>query len=205
MFLPGAFISVLERNGFITKVDFHALYNVCCIIRDWIEAGITPVPVSVNFSRLHLGNRKFVRELCQVVDSVGIDRRWIEIEITETAIYDNIETLRILLNDLHQNGFTMSMDDFGSGYSSLGMLKDLPVDIIKMDGSFFTNQKDPERSKIVIGNIIRMAEELGIRIVAEGVEVQQQIDFLRELGCDMVQGYYYAKPMESVEFTQLIG
>ncbi|MEG2958597.1 MAG: EAL domain-containing protein [Oscillospiraceae bacterium] len=205
LFLPGAFISVLERNGFITKVDFHALYNVCCIIRDWIEAGITPVPVSVNFSRLHLGNRKFVRELCQVVDSVGIDRRWIEIEITETAIYDNIETLRILLNDLHQNGFTMSMDDFGSGYSSLGMLKDLPVDIIKMDGSFFTNQKDPERSKIVIGNIIRMAEELGIRIVAEGVEVQQQIDFLRDLGCDMVQGYYYAKPMESVEFTQLIG
>ncbi|MEG1747655.1 MAG: EAL domain-containing protein, partial [Oscillospiraceae bacterium] len=94
---------------------------------------------------------------------------------------------------------------FGSGYSSLGMLKDLPVDIIKMDGSFFTNQKDPERSKIVVGNVIRMAEELGIRIVAEGVEVQQQIDFLRELGCDMVQGYYYAKPMESAEFTQLIG
>ncbi|MEG1579001.1 MAG: EAL domain-containing protein, partial [Oscillospiraceae bacterium] len=146
LFLPGAFIAVLERNGFITKVDFHALYNVCCVIKGWIEAGITPVPISVNFSRLHLSNRKFVRNLCQVVDSVGIERKWIEIEITETAIYDNIETLRILLDDLHQNGFTMSMDDFGSGYSSLGMLKDLPVDIIKMDGSFFMDQKDPERS-----------------------------------------------------------
>lgn len=98
----------------------------------------------------------------------------------------------------------MSMDDFGSGYSSLGMLKDFPVDVIKMDRSFFANQRDARRSKVVVGSIIQMAADLGIRIVAEGVEEQAHIDFLRELNCDMVQGYYYAKPMPANEFAQLL-
>ncbi|MEG0764517.1 MAG: bifunctional diguanylate cyclase/phosphodiesterase [Pseudoflavonifractor sp.] len=206
LFFPDCFIPVFERNGFITRLDFYVLRRVCCIIRDWLAAGIPPVVVSVNFSRLHLSSRSFVRELCNIVDEVGIPRRLIEIEITETAIYDNIETLRVLLDDLHKSGFTMSMDDFGRGYSSLGMLKDLPVDVIKMDGSFFANQKDAARSKIVVGSIIKMAEDLGIRIVAEGVEDREDIDLLRELHCDMVQGYYYARPMPAAELiTHLRG
>ncbi|MEG1191254.1 MAG: bifunctional diguanylate cyclase/phosphodiesterase [Oscillospiraceae bacterium] len=204
LFLPKAFIPIFERNGFITKLDFHALKSVCLIIKDWISQGIEPLVVSVNFSRLHISNRNFVKELCAVVDGVGIDHKWIEIEITETAIYDNIDRFLVLLEELHKNGFTISMDDFGSGYSSLGMLKDLSVDIIKLDRSFFSNQKDARRSKIVVGCIIKMAEELGIKIVAEGVEDRQQIDLLRELNCDMVQGYYYAKPMEAEKFTALI-
>ncbi|MEG2699866.1 MAG: EAL domain-containing protein, partial [Hungatella sp.] len=143
-------------------------------------------------------------ELCEVVDSIEIDRKYIEVEITETAIYENMDALEALLIELHANGFAMSMDDFGSGYSSLGLLKNLPVDTIKMDRSFFANQKDTVRSKIVVGSIIEMAAGLGIHIVAEGVEEQQYIDLLRGLHCDMVQGYYYSRPMSVEDFTELI-
>ncbi|MEG2305397.1 MAG: EAL domain-containing protein [Lachnospiraceae bacterium] len=203
-FFPDAFIPIFERNGFILKLDFYVLCKVCHIIKAWLLEGIAPVAVSVNFSRLHLNNPNFVKELCKIVDKIGIDRKYIEVEITETAIYDNLNTLNVVLAELHKNGFLMSMDDFGSGYSSLGMLKDLSVDAIKMDRSFFANQRDVERSKIVVGNIIRMAKELGICIVAEGVEEQQHIDLLQELHCNMVQGYYYARPMPLENFTKLI-
>lgn len=204
LFLPSTFIPVFEQNGFIIKLDFYIFHNVCRIIKGWIDTGIEPVTVSVNFSRLHLRNVNFVKELCEIVDSVGIHRKYLEIEITETAIYDNIDTLEVLLNEIHSSGFTMSMDDFGSGYSSLGMLKNLPVDVIKIDRSFFADQRDIKRSKTVVGSVIQMAARLGIRTVAEGVEDQEHIDFLRELHCDMVQGYYFAKPMTIENFTKLI-
>lgn len=204
LFFPSTFIPVFEQNGFITKLDFYVFEQTCRAIKSWIDQGIAPVTVSVNFSRLHLDNTNFVKELCQIVDGLGIDRQYLEIEITETVIFDNIDSLESLLEEVHKSGFSMSMDDFGSGYSSLGMLKDFPVDVIKMDRSFFVNQRDAERSKIVVGSIIQMAASLGIRIVAEGVEEQSHIDFLRELNCDMVQGYYYAKPMTVSNFTQLL-
>lgn len=204
LFFPNVFIPVFERNGFVVKLDFYILKKVCGIIKDWIADGIEPVTVSVNFSRLHLSNENFVKDLREIVDSFGIKRRYIEIEITETAIYDNIEALEGILDDLHDAGFTMSMDDFGSGYSSLSMLKDLPVDVIKMDRSFFVNQKDADRSKVVMGSVIAMAANLGICIVAEGVEEEEHIDLLRSLHCDMVQGFYYAKPMPEGEFKMLL-
>lgn len=204
LFFPNAFIPVFEQNGFITKLDFYVFKKTCQTIQSWIIQGIEPVTVSVNFSRLHLDNINFVRELCEIVDGVGIDRKYLEIEITETVIFDHIDVLESLLDDIHKSGFRMSMDDFGSGYSSLGMLKDIPVDVIKIDRSFFANQRDIERSKTVVGSIIQMANKLGICIVAEGVEEQPHIDFLRELNCDMVQGYYYAKPMSVDNFTELL-
>ncbi|MEF9955123.1 MAG: bifunctional diguanylate cyclase/phosphodiesterase [Clostridium sp.] len=204
LFFPNVFIPVFERNGFITKLDFYVLRKTCTVIKNWLAMGIKPVTVSVNFSRLHLNNCNFVKELCEVVDSIEIDRKYIEVEITETAIYENMDALEALLIELHANGFAMSMDDFGSGYSSLGLLKNLPVDTIKMDRSFFANQKDTVRSKIVVGSIIEMAAGLGIHIVAEGVEEQQYIDLLRGLHCDMVQGYYYSRPMSVEDFTELI-
>lgn len=204
LLLPSTFIPIFEQNGFIVNLDFYIFRKVCNIIKAWIEAGIEPVVVSVNFSRLHLGNVNFVKKLCEIVDSAGIHRKYLEIEITETVIYDNIDTLEVLLNDIHRNGFSMSMDDFGSGYSSLGMLKNLPVDVIKLDRSFFTSQRNTERSKTVVGSVIQMAAGLGIRTVAEGVEEQSDIDFLRELHCDMVQGYYYAKPMAVEAFSKLL-
>lgn len=204
LLLPNSFIPIFERNGFVVKLDFYMLRKVCSIIKGWMDLLIEPVVVSVNFSRMHLSNGDFVRELREVVDSYGIERRYIEIEITETVIYDNIEALEGIITELHESGFTISMDDFGSGYSSLSMLKDLPVDVIKMDRSFFINQKDVCRSKIVLGNVIGMAAELGICIVAEGVEDREHIELLRSLNCDMVQGYFYAKPMPENEFRVLL-
>lgn len=204
LFAPNAFVPIFEQNGFIVKLDFYVFRNVCRLLRSWLDAGLTPVTVSVNFSRLHLDNPRFVPTLCKIADDAGVDRKYLEIEITETVIYDNIEKLEVLLDEMQASGFSMSMDDFGSGYSSLGMLKSLPVDVIKIDRSFFVNQRDGKRSKTVIGSVIRMAAELGIRTVAEGVENQEHIDFLRELQCDMVQGYYYAKPMPVEQFTALL-
>lgn len=203
-FLPAVFIPIFEQNGFIIKLDFYVFEKVCSVIKSWIDSGIEPVTVSVNFSRLHLGNATFVNSLCKIADRAGVPHNYLEIEITETVIFDNISILETLLTDIHESGFSMSMDDFGSGYSSLGMLKDFPVDVIKMDRSFFADQRDANRSKIVVGSIIQMAKSLDIRIVAEGVEEREHINFLRELNCDMVQGYYYAKPMSIDSFTNLL-
>lgn len=204
LFVLGAFVPVFERNGFITKLDFYMLQKVCGILKGWMDQGKELLVISVNFSRLHLSNVNFVKDLCEVVDSFGIERKYIEIEITETVIYDNIETLELLLKELHDAQFTMSMDDFGSGYSSLGVLQNLPVDVIKIDCSFFVNQKDANRSKVIVGSVIDMAANLGIGIVAEGVEEKEHIDLLRGLNCGMVQGYYYEKPMPVREFTALM-
>lgn len=166
-----------------------------------MDEGREPIVISVNFSRLHLRNRNFVSDLCAVADEFGVDRKYIEIEITETVFLSNIDTLEVLLDELHNAGFTISMDDFGSGYSTLGVLQNLSVDVIKMDRSFFANQKNAERSNTVVGSVISMAEKLGIGIVAEGVEEKEHIDLLRELNCGMVQGFYYEKPIPVEEFA----
>ncbi|MEG1830983.1 MAG: EAL domain-containing protein [Raoultibacter sp.] len=201
---PAEFIGLFEENGFIINLDKYVLGCACKTIKEWLDQGIAPVPVSVNFSRLHLDNTKFVDELCVLVDSYGIARKLIEIEITESAIFEHLEVFKTVLAQLHHAGFTLSMDDFGSGYSSLGLLKDLPVDVIKIDRSFFVTQKSDARTKTVIAMVLHMAEALSIQTVAEGVEEQEQVDLLREFGCDHVQGFFYARPMPLEEFTRLL-
>ena len=201
---PNDFIPVLERNGFITQLDMYMLDGACKIISGWITKGIKPVHISVNFSRQHLKNKNLVAEICKIVDGYNIPRHLIEVELTETAIFDNYDLLATILKQLHLEGFTMSMDDFGSGYSSLGLLKNLDVDAIKIDRSFFVKQESEERSKIVLGSVIDMAKKLGIFSIAEGVEEQVHIDLLRELGCDTVQGYYFAKPMPAEEMEPIL-
>lgn len=204
LWYPDTFIPVFEQNGFITKLDFYMLDKVCCLLTSWCAQGFAPIVISVNFSRLHLNNPYFVDDLCAIVDRYGIEHKYIEIEITETVIYDNIDKLRILLDALHKSGFSMSMDDFGTGYSSLGMLKDLSVDVIKMDRSFFVNQADAERSKIVMRHIIGMAKNLEISVVAEGIEQKDCFELLRDLNCELGQGYYFARPMPAEEFKQFL-
>ncbi len=199
---PGAFIPLFERNGFIAKLDMYIFERVCEIINKWMNMGIQPVTVSVNFSRYHLNNPYFVSELCNLADRYGVPHEYLEIELTETAIFDNEELIINVLSNLHNVGFTLSMDDFGTGYSSLGLLKNLPIDVVKMDRGFFMDNYDLTRAKIVLSNVMRMAKELGIHTVAEGVETKENIDLLRELGCDMVQGYYYARPMPEYELTE---
>lgn len=197
---PLEFIPSFERNGFIVKLDFYMYEESCRLLRTWLEEGRTPIPISVNFSRVHLLNPQLVEQLSEIAERHQIPKRLIEIELTESIIYENEETLQDLLEKLHAAGFLLSMDDFGTGYSSLGLLKNLHVDTIKIDRSFFLGNKYEARAKTVIESVMLMAKKLGIETVAEGVEHLEHIRFLREVGCDVVQGYYYAKPIPAADF-----
>lgn len=197
---PNDFIPLFERNGFIVKLDMYMFEHVCEIIKGWLDDGKAVVPVSVNFSRAHLANSSFVSQLEELADRFHVPKKYLEIELTESVILDNEELLEDLLNNLHSLGFKLSMDDFGIGYSSLGLLKNLPVDVVKIDRSFFVNNRYKSRAKIVIESVMGMAKKLKILTVAEGVESKDHIDLLREVGCDVIQGYYYAKPMPAEAF-----
>ena len=135
------------------------------------------------------------------MDKAGAPRNLIEIELTESAFFDDKNTLIKTISKLKEYGFAVSMDDFGSGYSSLNSLKDMPLDILKLDAEFFRGEAQGERGKIVVSETIKLARSLNMRTVAEGVEVKEQVDFLAEQGCDMIQGFYYAKPMPSDEYV----
>ena len=197
---PDAFIPVFEKNGFIIKLDFYMFEQVCKLIRKWLDANLDVPTISVNFSTLHLKNTNFIQALCLISDSYQIPRQYLEIELTETAMIENAEVLEDFTKHLHEAGFLLAMDDFGVGYSSLGLLKNIAVDVIKLDRSFIWDVRDSGRSKIVLANIILLAKELRIKTVAEGVETQEQKELLRELLCDIVQGYYYSKPVDVETF-----
>ncbi len=199
---PADFVPVFEKNGFVLKLDMFMFEEACKFVTNMIFEGKKPITVSVNFSRMHLSNANFVDDLCRISDKHNTPHQYLEIEITETAVFDNEALLTEVLDKLHKAGFTLSMDDFGTGYSSLGLLKNIAFDVIKIDRSFFVNAQNPERSKTVLLNVIKLAKDLGMHTVAEGVENKEHIDLLRELGCDIVQGYYYAKPMPFEEFAQ---
>ncbi len=198
---PATFIPVFEKNGFITKLDMYMLEQVCRLLMDWMDSGKPLVTISVNFSRLHLNNVNFVEQVEEIVNNYAVPKKYIEIELTESTIFNNEDILLNILNNLHEAGFTLSMDDFGTGYSSLGLLKNLPVDVIKIDRGFFDNNRFKSRSKTVIASVMKMAKELKIKTVAEGVETQEHVDLLRDVGCDIVQGYYYAKPKPAIDFS----
>lgn len=204
MIYPGSFIPVFEKNGFITTLDMYMLEEVCSQIKSWIDGGITPVVVSVNFSRLHLHNEHFTDDLCSICDRYRVPHHFIEVEITESTMMENERLLYGVLDRLHQKGFTVSMDDFGTGYSSLGLLRNIPIDVIKIDRSFFLSAHDNARANAVLSNVLNLAHDLKIHTVAEGVEEKAHVDMLRDMGCDMVQGYYYAKPMIAVELAKLL-
>lgn len=199
---PSDFIPILEKNGFVIQVDKYMLLCTVRYLRKRMQEGSKLLPISVNFSRHHLSNTNFVKELCEIVDSVGVPRQYIEIELTESAFLGNINTLIPLIDEIHAAGFLISMDDFGSGYSCFAQLKDLKVDILKLDREFFSDSKNQVRAHIVTSGILKIAQELNITTIAEGVEQRDQVIMLKELGCDIVQGYFYAKPMPTNEFDK---
>ncbi len=202
MVFPSDFIPIFEKNGFIVQVDYYILDNVCKLLRNWIDSGHTPVPISVNFSRLHLANFQFVENIIATVDKYKLPHNLIEIEITETVAIENNSALKVVIDDLHQADFSISMDDFGAGYSSLGSLREFKIDTLKLDRSFVTFIQDNDRGELVIDGVVRLANSLNMDIIAEGVEDKSQIDFLKSVGCTVVQGYYYAKPMPATEFKE---
>ncbi len=202
MVYPDRFIPLFERNGFIVELDRYVLKCVCDTLKKWSEQGRCLVPISVNCSRLNLANPNFVDEISQVVDGYGISHEYIEIELTESTMIENEDQLEQLFIHLRKHGFRVSIDDFGSGFSSLGLLKNLKVDTLKIDKSFFRNKKDIVRGDLIVDGIIKLAQSLNMFVVAEGVEEQQQLELLKFVGCDAVQGYFYAKPMPISEFEQ---
>lgn len=204
MIYPDEFISLFEKNGFIIQLDLWVFEQVCISLRRWLDQGLEPVKISVNCSRIHLKNPDFLSFYIEACQRHQVPPRYLEIELTENVVFEDVEHLTRIINDIHGAGFGCSMDDFGSGYSSLNMIQDIPVDTIKLDKVFFRNDsKDISRTTSVIGSIMSMAKALKMEIVAEGVEERFQVDMLKSLNCDYIQGYYFAKPMPISDFEAL--
>ncbi|WP_080801946.1 EAL domain-containing protein [Arabiibacter massiliensis] len=201
--MPGEFIPVLERNGFIASLDLYAWDEACRHIRSWIDQGGRPIPVSVNISRADLYAIDVVDTLEELVTRYGLDRSLLELEITESA-YAEDEKMAEAVNRLKELGFTILMDDFGSGYSSLNMLKSINVDIIKIDMGFLSRERDAQRGESILEAIVSMARLMDLRIIAEGAETAEQVEFLRNIGCDYAQGYYFHRPMDRESLEELL-
>lgn len=199
---PGRFIPLFEENGFITKIDHYMLKHVAHDQKKWLDAGYACVPVSVNVSRAHFIEEDLAEQIRDIVDEAGTPHNLVEIELTESAFFDDKDALIRTIRKLKDYGFTVSMDDFGSGYSSLNSLKEMPLDVLKLDAEFFRHGDPDGRGQIVVSEAIRLAKKLDMQTVAEGVEVKDQVDFLAEEGCDMIQGFYFAKPMPGDEYEQ---
>lgn len=197
---PGRFIPIFEKNGFITKLDDYMVSHVAQFQAKWLAEGKQIVPVSVNVSRAHFADPDLAKELCRMVDAYNVPRKYIEIELTESAFFDDKKLLSDTVMKLKEYGFTISMDDFGAGYSSLNSLKDLPLDILKLDAEFFRGENADDRGEIVVSRVIKLAKDLNMRIVAEGIEEKEQVEFLAGQGCDMIQGFYFAKPMPAQDY-----
>ena len=200
---PVEFIPVLEREGAICKLDFYVFDTVCADIRRWIDMGIEPVQVSVNFSQLNLHNDNLAEDIVKIMKSYGIDGKYIEIELTEQSGYDDYERLEKFVAKMKSYNITTSIDDFGTGYSSLNLLKNLDVDIIKLDKSLLGDVDGmEEKDKVIISHIIDMVDQLDKAVVAEGVETKTQLDILNGINCNMAQGYFFDKPMPCEEFEK---
>lgn len=199
---PGKFIPLFEKNGFVAQVDDYILEQLCIFQKKRLDSGKKIVPISVNVSRVQLSNPDLAEQICAIVDKHGVPHKYIDLELTESACFDDLEVLVNTITNLRKMGFPVSMDDFGSGYSSLNLLKELPFDTLKIDGEFFRNVSDLNRANIVVKNIIGLAKSLNMKVVAEGIETQDQVEFLRTTECDLIQGYYYSKPISAADFEK---
>ena len=201
---PDKFIGLFEENGFILKLDFYMFELVCKTLREYIRGGIVPVPVAVNFSQIHIYEPDFPERLMEIITRYQIPPSYIEIEFTETAMSSDVALSVQTIQQLKQRGFTVAMDDFGSGYSSLTLLRSLPVDVVKLDRGFLAGNETDERGKCVIRSVIELSKQLKFETVAEGVETKEQMELCIGYGCDIMQGYYFSKPLPEEEFKALL-
>lgn len=204
MISPGEFIPIFERNGFIMKLDYYVWEHACKLLRSWLDKGYKPMPISVNVSRVSVYNPKLVDVITDLVASYDIPPELFQLELTESAYTSNPYMIREAMKNLQRRGFTILMDDFGSGYSSLNVLKDIAVDVLKIDMKFMSDTEIPGRGENILASVVRMAKLLEMPVIAEGVEKEHQVKFLKEIGCEYVQGFYYAKPMPSEQYEQLV-
>lgn len=201
MIFPDQFIPIIEENGFIRKVDYYIWEEACRFIKKCEELSITTCPISVNVSRMHLGDDECIKVLSDLIRNTGIPKKLLELEITETV---DDQQVSMKAFQLKEEGYTLLMDDFGSGYSSLNILLETPFDVIKLDKKFIENMMLSGKGRMILEQVASMSEKLGLGLLAEGVETKEQVDLLQSIGCDQVQGYYYAKPMPQEEFFELL-
>lgn len=205
---PIKFIPVFEQNGFITKLDHYMWDHTCALIRRWLDEGLAVVPISVNISRRDIYEQDLIPIFKNLLQKYNLEPKYLNLEITESAYMDHPEQLISVVNQLKELGFTLEMDDFGSGYSSLNTLKDVPVDVLKLDMKFIENSTEDNnennRGGSILSSVVRMANWLKIPVIAEGIETKIQADYLKSIGCFNMQGYYFAKPMPSADFKELL-
>lgn len=200
---PAVFIPLFERNGFITKLDQYVWEKVCQLMQQWDKEGLEPVNISINVSRADVYNVNLVDTLLDLVKRYNIAPKRLHLEITESVYTESPEDIIQNVTRLREKGFVVEMDDFGSGYSSLNMLNRMPMDILKLDMQFIRTEMEMPESRRTLRYIIGLAHWLNLSVVAEGVETKEQLEHLRNLGCDYIQGYYLAKPMDPADFEAL--
>lgn len=201
---PGDFIPVFENNGFVYEVDKFIWEESCRYLRKWLDEGREVHPISVNVSRIDLYDPKLVKHLVDLREKYQLPSRYLELEITESAYTEDPEQIITITRQLREAGFVILMDDFGTGYSSLNMLKDIQIDVLKLDMGFLKSSDYSAKGGNILTAILKMAESLKMQTIAEGVETKEQVEFLKGIGCKYVQGFYYSKPLPVGEFEKLI-
>lgn len=201
--MPGSFIPQIEEDNLILELDWYMLEEVCIFLKKQREQGVRSVPIAVNFSRRHVYEEAFLRRLCEIVDHYDVSHKMIEVEITESAFVEQSEKIIHLIEEIRKSGFSVAIDDFGSGLSSLSFVKDTSVDILKLDRSLMSENCEDEKERIVLESIFNFAHRLKLKTVAEGVETKEQLGFLRTCDCKIIQGFLYAKPMPEEEFWEV--
>ena len=201
---PDEFIPLFERNGFILQLDMFIMEEAARLLATWQANGMPVIPLAVNFSRLHLNDSRFIPQMRRVMAQYNVPNKLLEAEITESVIFNNLARAQEVVAGLHLYGFPVAMDDFGSGYSSLNVLKELKFDSIKLDKEFLSGFEENPRAQKVIEGAIGMIKTLGVKVVTEGVETREQADFLRKCGADLAQGYFFSRPVTVSTFEQLL-
>lgn len=202
---PAVFIPVLEKNNFIVKLDLFVFEKTCALIRRMLDEGVEPIPLSVNVSRLDILYPDMPDQMEAIRRKYNVPVEWLRVEITESAIIDGIEKLTQFIEKMHKLGFNIEMDDFGSGYSSLNMLKNLDLDTLKLDMRLLSDEgSNKNNGAVILTGLVRMAKWLGLPIIGEGVEHKEQADFLASIGCSYVQGFLYSRPIPEEDFYELV-
>lgn len=201
---PGVFIPIFEKNGFITKVDLYVFEQACSFLHNCMEEGLALVPISTNFSRHDIFQQNFVENLEEIRTKYDVPAKYLRVEITESSVVGSSQYVSEMIKKLHEYGYIVEMDDFGSGYSSLNVLKDLDLDIIKLDMLFLSENSKSNRGGTILSSVVRMAKWLSMPVIAEGVETIEQADFLSSIGCDYMQGYLYSKPLPAKQYKELL-
>lgn len=201
---PDKFIPLFEKNGFVVNLDFFVYKEVCKTLREWVDKGLEVVPISVNVSRIHLYDETFIGKFIKLVDEYRLPYELIELELTESMFLDNTNVAISTMRQFRELGFKVSIDDFGAGYSSLNLLKEMTSDVLKLDKEFFSRGQLQKEEQIIVSSIVNMAKQLDMKVLSEGIETEEQVKFLKGIACDMAQGYLFAKPMPKENFEVLM-